>query len=244
MWGRLLDLLHLTTDEKKVKLLSLCDPTDCDLAGFSIQPWDFLGMNTGVGCHFLLQDAINSYILVCLTLTLQTSQMATAYMDTHFYLLTILYNPMLFLARLPLLWLDFSPFLFLPLTLALSGFILLCTHLVLSNSFETPRTVAHQDPLPMGFPRQEYWTGLPFPSSGALPGPGSKLCLLHYKGILYHWALGAAQPCPSGWICFSHMALCISTASNLLVQDKFSRGEAGWDELGYWDGHIHTPVDR
>ena len=55
-----------------------------------------------MGCLFLLQDAINLYVLVCLTLTLQTSQMATAYMDTKFYLLTIFYNAMLFLARLPL----------------------------------------------------------------------------------------------------------------------------------------------
>jgi len=27
----------------------------------------------------------------------------------------------------------------------------------------------------MGFPRQEYWSGLPFPSPGDLPGPGIKL---------------------------------------------------------------------
>ena len=31
---------------------------------------------------------------------------------------------------------------------------------------------AHQDPLSMGFPRQEYWSGLPFPSPGDLPNPG------------------------------------------------------------------------
>ena len=30
--------------------------------------------------------------------------------------------------------------------------------------FATPQTAAHQAPLSMGFPRQEYWTGLPFPS--------------------------------------------------------------------------------
>ena len=30
----------------------------------------------------------------------------------------------------------------------------------------TPWTVAHQAPLSMGFPRQEYWNGLPFPSLG------------------------------------------------------------------------------
>ena len=36
----------------------------------------------------------------------------------------------------------------------------------------TPRTVARQVPLSMGFPRQEYWSGLPFPSSGDLLDPG------------------------------------------------------------------------
>ena len=35
-----------------------------------------------------------------------------------------------------------------------------------------PVTVAHQPPLPMGFSRQEYWSGLPFPSPGDLPDPG------------------------------------------------------------------------
>ena len=38
--------------------------------------------------------------------------------------------------------------------------------------FATPWTVAHQAPLFMGFPRQEYWSGLPFPSAGDLPNPG------------------------------------------------------------------------
>ena len=38
--------------------------------------------------------------------------------------------------------------------------------------FATPWTVAHQAPLSMGFSRQEYWSGLPFPSPGDLPNPG------------------------------------------------------------------------
>ena len=38
----------------------------------------------------------------------------------------------------------------------------------------TPGTVAHQVPLSTGFPRQEYWNGLPFPSPGDLPDPGIK----------------------------------------------------------------------
>ena len=38
--------------------------------------------------------------------------------------------------------------------------------------FATPWTVAHQAPLSVGFSRQEYWSGLPFPSPGDLPDPG------------------------------------------------------------------------
>ena len=36
----------------------------------------------------------------------------------------------------------------------------------------TPWTIARQAPLSMGFSRQEYWRGLPFPSPGNLPYPG------------------------------------------------------------------------
>ena len=38
--------------------------------------------------------------------------------------------------------------------------------------FVTPWTGAHQDPLSMGFPRQEYGSRLPFLSPGDLPNPG------------------------------------------------------------------------
>ena len=38
--------------------------------------------------------------------------------------------------------------------------------------FGTPWTVARQAPLSMGFSRQEYWSGLPFPSPGDLSGTG------------------------------------------------------------------------
>ena len=39
----------------------------------------------------------------------------------------------------------------------------------------TSWTIAHQAPLSMGFPRQEYWSGLPFPPPGDLPDPGMQL---------------------------------------------------------------------
>ena len=38
--------------------------------------------------------------------------------------------------------------------------------------FATPWTVTYQAPLSIGFSRQEYWSGLPFPSPGDLPDPG------------------------------------------------------------------------
>ena len=38
--------------------------------------------------------------------------------------------------------------------------------------FATPWTVSHQAPVFMEFSRQEYWSGLPFPSPGDLPDPG------------------------------------------------------------------------
>ena len=41
--------------------------------------------------------------------------------------------------------------------------------------FATPWTVAHQASPSMGFSRQEYWSGLPFPSPGDLPDPGIEL---------------------------------------------------------------------
>ena len=48
----------------------------------------------------------------------------------------------------------------------------LFSHQVMSNSFVTLWTVAHQAPLSMRFHRQEHWSGLPFPSPGDLPNPG------------------------------------------------------------------------
>ena len=44
--------------------------------------------------------------------------------------------------------------------------------------FATQWTVAHQAPLSMEFSRQEYWSGLPFPTPGDLPEPGIKTASL------------------------------------------------------------------
>ena len=49
----------------------------------------------------------------------------------------------------------------------------------------TQWTVACQAPPSMGFSRQEYWSGLSFPSLEIFPTQGLNLCLLHCRQILY-----------------------------------------------------------
>ena len=66
------------------------------------------------------------------------------------------------------------------------------------SSSLTPRTSAYQAPLSMGFPRQEYWSGLPFPSLGIFLTQGLSLGLLHCRQILYclsHQGSPTATPC-------------------------------------------------
>ena len=47
----------------------------------------------------------------------------------------------------------------------------------------TPWAVAHQAPLCVGFSRQEYWSGLPFPSPGDLPDPGIEPISLAFPAL-------------------------------------------------------------
>jgi len=66
---------------------------------------------------------------------------------------------------------------------------LVCT-CVLSHVrlFATPWTIAYQAPLSLGFSRQEYWSGLSFPSPGDVPDPGIELSGISCIGrwVLYH----------------------------------------------------------
>ena len=68
-----------------------------------------------------------------------------------------------------------------------------------------------QNPLSMGFSRQEYWSGLPFPSPEDLPYPGIKPHLL----CLLHWQADSLPLVPAGinqghWL-FISTSLCIKT---------------------------------
>ena len=51
--------------------------------------------------------------------------------------------------------------------------------------FVTPWTVAHQAPLSMRFPRQQYWSELPFPSPGDLSNPGTEAVSPELEGRFF-----------------------------------------------------------
>ena len=55
---------------------------------------------------------------------------------------------------------------------------------VVSDSFATPCTIAHQPPLSLGFSRYEYWSGLSFPFLGVFLIQGLNPGLLHGRQIL------------------------------------------------------------
>ena len=68
--------------------------------------------------------------------------------------------------------------------------LLLLSHFSCVRLFATPGTVDRQAPLSMGFSRQEYWSGLPFPPLGIFPNQALNPCLhllslLHCRWILY-----------------------------------------------------------
>ena len=71
--------------------------------------------------------------------------------------------------------------------------VLDCTYIVHTQLclFATPWAIAPQAPLSMGFSRQEYWSGLPFPPPEVLPKEGieppSSAHISHFRWILYLW---------------------------------------------------------
>ena len=83
-------------------------------------------------------------------------------------------NPLCFVPRWDHIILCFAFFFFLTLYPVLSIHVCVLSLFNCVQLFVTPWTVAQQAPLSMGFSRQEYWSGWPFPPPGDLPDPGIK----------------------------------------------------------------------
>ena len=88
----------------------------------------------------------------------------------------------------------------------------------MSDSSQPHGLVAYQAPPSMGFSRQDYWSGLPFPFPGVFPTQGSNLGLLHCRQTLYHLSHKGASPL-------------VSTISNLHSVSTVSRIEILFSEL-------------
>ena len=89
----------------------------------------------------------------------------------------------------------------------------LVTQLYLTISlFAIPWTVAHQAPLSMGFPRQEYWSGLPFPSLRVWPKWSSNT---GYQGNHFNWSKAIGLGLGGWWTVLRGAAsigeLCLTT---------------------------------
>ena len=64
----------------------------------------------------------------------------------------------------------------------------------MSDCLATLWTVVHQAPPSMGFPRQQYWSGLPGRPPGDLPTQGSNPCLLHWQADGFFTAEPPGKP--------------------------------------------------
>ena len=85
----------------------------------------------------------------------------------------------------------------------------------MASSFVAVWTVARQAPLSVGFPRQEYWSGPPFPSPGDLSDPGVEPHLLHWQvGSLPLSHQGSPRMHPLSSVQFSSVAQSCLTLCN------------------------------
>ena len=106
--------------------------------------------------------------------------------------------------------------------------------------FATPRTVACQSPMSMGFFRQEYWSGLPFPSPGNLSNPGFKPVSPALAGGFVTTELpGKPQ---LGWLCVC-VCLCVCVLSRSVISNSYNPidcslpgSSMGFSRQDYWSG--------
>ena len=67
--------------------------------------------------------------------------------------------------------------------------------------------VAHQAPLPMGFSRQEYWSGLPFPPPRGFPNPGMEPLSLMFPAFVFLMTSTTWEACVCVCVCVHLMEL-------------------------------------
>ena len=117
------------------------------------------------------------------------------------------------------------------------------SHSVMSDSFATPQTVAHQPPLSMGFSRQEYWSGLPCPPPGDLPNPGIKC-----KSPILEADSLSSEPPGKSYMLYTHTQIntiywAIKKARESILSNS-GAGEDSWESLGQQGDQTNQPSRR
>ena len=114
-----------------------------------------------------------------------------------------------------------------------------CLVAKLCPTLANPWTITCKAPLPMGFLRQEYWSGFPFPSAGDLTDQGSNAHLLHVRCILYLWATGEV-PLPL-WTLIIPGSICKTLTLQKIKREVFHQlGRMG--SGGGGDGGIEMEI--
>ena len=96
--------------------------------------------------------------------------------------------------------------------------------------FATPWTIAHQAPPSMGFSRQEYWSGLPFPSPEDLPNPGIE----PRSPALRADALTSEPPLPAPWKSYDQSRQLIKKQRHYLANKGPSSQSCGFSSSHVW----------
>ena len=159
-------------------------------------PWDFPGESTEVGCHCLLWLPVSIFIFSYFLLNDVTSlgRLTFSYME---WLLILLNRPQVLMPFSFMFWdkdtrksvydhklfdaeilnlITRTPLKNAKYTISsyISETLSCCLVAKLCTTFVTEWTAGRQAPLSVGFPRQEHWSGLPFPPPGDLPGRKSR----------------------------------------------------------------------
>ena len=110
-----------------------------------------------------------------------------------------------------------------------------------SYVFVTQWTVAHQAPLSMGFPRQEYWSELPFPTPADLPDPRIEHSSL--SSCLLHWQADSLPLAPPGKP-HSRQSPWRERAKGKVLCVLPPRQEDGWSHVEGWERPKEMTVHR
>ena len=113
---------------------------------------------------------------------------------------------------------------------------MLCLVAQLCSTLAIPWTVAHQAPPSMGFPRQEYWSGLPCPLPGDLPNPRIKAMSLASPPLLGGLFTTQEALClyKLGIIPFFQMRKIVAQRNQAVVQEDPTRSSHSRGETQSW----------